>query len=158
MIVCHSLNCTLKTNLVKKKIESLKPNKLLLCFSQMFVHPSEEHGGVMRTQTASKTLNPTFHEIFTIPISDKEINQSTLVVQVSVNPFQWTRPACVTVHSQFHHYQIKVRICYSWFWAPKPLLGFCMLSTWNRLPFVEVLFLKKALLVVFISDVLWFAH
>lgn len=65
----------------------------------MWVHPSDEENGVLQTQTASKTLNPVYHEIFTIPMSDKDLNASTLIIQVR-SIFQ--SHACWTKHFIYH--------------------------------------------------------
>ena len=51
---------------------------------QMYIHhPSDDDASdVMQTQTASKTLNPVYHEIFSVAMTDGRLSQSTLVVQV----------------------------------------------------------------------------
>ena len=56
---------------------------IFLFFLQLYVVPADEHGGMMRTQTCPATLNPRWHEIFTIPIRKQELRTAQMVLQVS---------------------------------------------------------------------------
>ena len=46
----------------------------------MHLHPDDD-SPAMRTQTGKATLNPTYQEIFTLPMDDASLSSKTLVVQ-----------------------------------------------------------------------------
>ncbi len=49
---------------------------------QMYMYPLEEQSMLHKTQVVKKSLKPTYHEIFSVPLTDDNLRDGKLVVQV----------------------------------------------------------------------------